>query len=203
MGGGGEPDRATRDAGATHPGEEDLAATVHGRLIARHPGLLTVIVPRHPPRGPAIRGAIAAAGHQVGLRSAGDRLEGADIYVADTLGELGLWYRLADLAFVGGSLTLGGHNPLEAARLGCAVLFGPAMMNQPEFAAGLVAAGAAETVADGEALSAAVDRLLADPARRRAMAEAGQRYAAGGAEVVTRILAELAPYLAALPRQLS
>jgi 3-deoxy-D-manno-octulosonic-acid transferase len=186
-------------AASTHPGEEDIAAAAHARLVARHPGLLTVIVPRHPPRGPAIRDAIAAAGHKVGLRSVGDRPgEGADIYVADTLGELGLWYRLADLAFIGGSMTLGGHNPLEAARLGCAVLFGPAMMNQPDFAAALEAAGAAETVADTEALIGAVDRLLADPARRRAMADAGRRYAGGGTEVVTRIIAELAPYLAAL-----
>ncbi|MBV8168620.1 MAG: 3-deoxy-D-manno-octulosonic acid transferase, partial [Alphaproteobacteria bacterium] len=186
-------------AASTHDGEETIVAAAHARLAARHPGLLTVIAPRHPPRSPAIRAAIGAAG----LRSAGDQPgDRGDLYIVDTLGELGLWYRLVEVAFVGGSLVpLGGHNPLEPARLGCAVLVGPAMAKQAEFTAGLIAAGAAETVADADALVGALDRLLGDPARRRAMGDAGRRYAAGGDEVVARVVTELTPYLAALSRR--
>jgi 3-deoxy-D-manno-octulosonic-acid transferase len=186
-------------AASTHPGEEAMIAAAHTRLVSRHPGLVTVIVPRHPTRGAAIRDALAATGQGAGLRSAGSPLGEDGLYVADTLGELGLWYRLADVAFVGGSLVPhGGQNPLEGARLGCALVYGPAMANFGEFAGGLVQAGAAETVADADALVETVDRLLADPARRRAMAAAGARYAAGGSEVVAAVAAELAPYLGAL-----
>jgi 3-deoxy-D-manno-octulosonic-acid transferase len=187
--------RALWLAASTHPGEETIAASVHRQLAVRHRDLLTVIVPRHPARGPEIRDAMRAAlpGVVVALRSAGDDLPaGAGVYVADTLGELGLWYRLADLVFVGGSLTpLGGHNPLEAARLGCALLHGPHVANVAELFAELDAAGAAAAVADEGALIAALDRLLGDAPRRRAMADAGARHAAAQADVVARVVAEI------------
>jgi 3-deoxy-D-manno-octulosonic-acid transferase len=190
-------------AASTHPGEETIILRTHAYLAARRrPDLLTVIVPRHPARGPEIRDMIAANGFPAGLRSAGDQLGvRADVYVADTLGELGLWYRLADVAFVGGTLVPhGGQNPLEGARLGCAQLYGPGMSNFTEFAGGLVAAGAAETVADDNELMIALEDLLDDPARRRAMGAAGTRYAAGGDDVVARVADALAPILAGLPK---
>jgi 3-deoxy-D-manno-octulosonic-acid transferase len=174
-----------------------IAAAVHRGMAARHPGLVTVIVPRHPVRGPAIRDALAGTDGTVALRSAGDDLPAAaGLYVADTMGELGLWYRLAELVFIGGSLVPhGGQNPLEAARLGCALLYGTGMSNFGEIAADLVAAGAAETVRDENTLAAAVDRLLADAPRRHARAEAAQRYAAAQANVVDTVTAALEPYL--------
>jgi 3-deoxy-D-manno-octulosonic-acid transferase len=184
-------------AASTHPGEEAIAALVHRQVAARHPGLVTVIVPRHPARGPAIRNALGGAGGAVSLRSAGDDLPAAaGLYVADTMGELGLWYRLAELVFIGGSLVPhGGQNPLEAARLGCALLFGASMSNFAEIAAELVTEGAAETVQDADALAGAVDRLLADAPRRHALAEGGRRFAAAQADVVDEVAAELEPYL--------
>jgi 3-deoxy-D-manno-octulosonic-acid transferase len=187
-------------AASTHPGEEAIVAAVHRRLAPHHPGLVSVIVPRHPARGPAIRDALAAGTSgtdgAVALRSAGDALPEAGLYVADTMGELGLWYRLAELVFIGGSLVPhGGQNPLEAARLGCALLYGPGMSNFAEIAAELVAAGAAETVRDEAALAGALDRLLADAPRRAALAEAGRRYAAAQADIVDAVAAELEPYL--------
>jgi 3-deoxy-D-manno-octulosonic-acid transferase len=187
-------------AASTHDGEEEIAAAVHGRLVARHRGLVTVVVPRHPARGPAVRDALSAAGATVALRSAGDDLPaGAGIYVADTLGELGLWYRLADLVFIGGSLApIGGHNLLEAARLGCALVHGPHVANFAEITAELDAAGASQAVGDVEALAVAIDRLLGDPPRRRAMVEAAERHAAAQSGVVARIAAELEPYLRSL-----
>jgi 3-deoxy-D-manno-octulosonic-acid transferase len=190
-------------AASTHPGEEAIAAAVHRRIAARHPGLVSVIVPRHPARGPAIRDAFAGSDDAVSLRSVGDDLPAeAGLYVADTMGELGLWYRLAELVFIGGSLVPhGGQNPLEAARLGCALLFGPGMSNFAEIAAELVAVGGAETVRDEDALVGAVDRLLADAPHRHALAEAGRGYAAAQADVVDQVAAELEPYVQRLDRR--
>ncbi len=184
-------------AASTHPGEEALVGAAHRRAAAHHPGLVTVIVPRHPQRGPTIRDALARVGIEVALRSAGADLPAtAGLYVADTLGELGLWYRLARLAFIGGSLVPhGGQNPLEAARLGCALVYGPSMSNFADIAAELVAAGAAEIVPDADALGLAIEQLLADAPRRAAMAEAGRRYAAAQADVVAAVAAVLEPYM--------
>src|SRR5215831_11620011 len=121
-------------AASTHPGEEEIAASVHRRLSETHPGLLTIIVPRHPARGDAIATMLAARGLRAAQRRRGEPITGdTDVYLGDTLGELGLFYSLAGIAFIGGSLVpKGGHNPFEAARLGCAVLQGPNIGNCAE-----------------------------------------------------------------------
>jgi 3-deoxy-D-manno-octulosonic-acid transferase len=153
-------------AASTHAGEEALALSVHGTLAPRHAGLLTVIAPRHPERGAEIP---AAA-----YRSRGDDPPAGGVWVADTLGELGLWYRLAGIAFIGRSLLPpgGGQNPLEPARLGCAIAVGPHTGNFAEHVAMLRYAGALTVVQDATELAAWVDGLLGDPVRRRAMARA-------------------------------
>ncbi|MDI3306621.1 MAG: 3-deoxy-D-manno-octulosonic acid transferase [Acetobacteraceae bacterium] len=162
-------------AASTHPGEEVIAIAAHAALAARHPGLLTILAPRHPERGPAV--AAEAAGHAVARRGAGE-LPGPDtaIYVADTLGELGLFYRLAQVCLVGGSLVPhGGQNPLEPARLGCPILLGPNTWNFAESVARLLANGGARRVEGPDppaALAAAVGDVLSDPGRGRAMAGA-------------------------------
>ena len=184
-------------AASTHPGEEETAGRVHGRLKPNHPGLLTVIVPRHPERGPGIAAALRVSGHAVSLRSAGEAIEPAtDIYVADTLGELGLFYRLAGVVFVGKSLVPhGGQNPLEAARLGCAIIHGPHMTKFEDIARGLSNGGAA-LVVDGEAgLAAALERLFGDEGERQRRADAAQAIAAAEAGVLDAVMAELAPFL--------
>lgn len=184
-------------AASTHPGEEEIAGRVHGRLSADRPGLLTVIAPRHPDRGPGIAAALRASGHAVSLRSAGQAITPAtDIYVADTLGEMGLFYRLAGVVFVGKSLAShGGQNPLEAARLDCALIHGPHMANFKDIAQGLKNGGAARVV-DGEAaLAAAVDCLLGDEGERKRMADAALALATVEAGVLDAVMAELAPFL--------
>lgn len=160
-------------AASTHPGEEALVFAVHRRLASAHPGLLTILVPRHPERGAAI----AAAAGDVALRRRGLR-EGPPkegVWLADTLGELGLWCRLARIAFVGRSLLPpgGGQNPLEPARLGCAVAVGPHTGNFTAAVEVLAAAGALTRVADAEALAAWVAAMLADAERRAAAGQAG------------------------------
>jgi len=184
-------------AASTHAGEEKIAGDVHRALMTRHPGLLTIIVPRHTARGDAIGAMLAGQGLHVARRACGDPLTHAtQIYLADTMGELGLFYSLAGIAFVGGSLVArGGHNPFEAARLGCAVLHGPDMSNCTAMAAALAAAGAVERVSGAAALAEAVSALLVDERLRAERAASAARVAASGLGILDAVLHRLAPWL--------
>ena len=188
-------------AASTHPGEETIVAGVHRELKSRFPGLLTVIVPRHSSRGPGLADEFRAAGLAVARRAAGEAIRAdTDVYLADTMGELGLFYRLADIVLVGGSLIPhGGQNPLEPARLGCALLHGRHMFNFTDMIDSLAAAGGARLVRDGEALTAALAILLADSALRARCAGAARAVAADGAGVLDRVWAEIAPFLPVAP----
>ncbi|WP_198377532.1 3-deoxy-D-manno-octulosonic acid transferase [Neoroseomonas rubea] len=186
-------------AASTHPGEEALALAAHRRLAPRHPGLLTIIVPRHPERGAEV--AALAGDLPLARRSLGED-PGPDtaVLVADTLGELGLFYRLAALAFVGGSLVPhGGQNPLEPARLGCPVLLGPHTWNFAEILRRMEAAGGLTRIDPGTdpagALAEAVSAMLTNEARARAQAEAALSIAAEEAGLPGRIAAALLPLL--------
>ncbi len=184
-------------AASTHEGEEAIAGAVHARLAESHPDLLTLIVPRHPDRGPAVAAALQAAGLAVARQAAEQAIEpDTQVYVADTLGELGLWYRLAEVVFVGGSLVdMGGHNPLEPAKLDSALICGPHTSNIVQVAREMIEAGALRRVGDAETLAAAVAALLDDPAARRAQIEAARRYAETQSGVLDNILAALTPLL--------
>lgn len=182
-------------AASIQPGETDAILAAHRSLAGRHSGLLTVVVPRHPSRGRDIADACRTAGLRAAQRSQGARpTSDLDVYVADTMGELGLFYRLTRIAFIGGSLVPhGGQNALEAARLDNALVFGPHMHNFPEVAAALIAADAAEQVRDDGELAAAVGRLLADAAATAARAAAARRVADTGRGTVARVATALAP----------
>jgi 3-deoxy-D-manno-octulosonic-acid transferase len=174
-------------AASTHPGEEKMAADVHKRLSVEWPNILTVIVPRHPIRGDEIAKALRARGLSVSLKSLGDGSTG-DVYVADTLGELGLFYRLANVTFIGGSMAShGGHNPLEAAQLDCAVVLGPDMRNFKTVARELLHAGGALQASDGTAVADAVAKLLRNPTLRERQAKTAARIATDNADAVLRI----------------
>jgi 3-deoxy-D-manno-octulosonic-acid transferase len=153
-------------AASTHPGEDKLILGAHRRLVTDHPGLLTIIVPRHPERG----GTISAASY----RSRGEDPPEEGVWVADTLGELGLLYRLTGIAFIGRSLLPpgGGQNPLEPAHLGCAIAVGPHTGNFTDHVAMLRATGALTVVQDATELGHWVDGLMRDPVRRNAMGDA-------------------------------
>ncbi len=187
-------------AASTHHGEEEAATAAHRRLAAKHRGLLTIIAPRHPARGATIAGLLAAEGLRIARRSRGDPpTADVEIYLADTMGELGLFFRLAGIAFIGGSLVAkGGHNPFEAARLDCAVLHGPDMSNCAEMAAALAAAGGSEIVTNPEELVQSVSLLLDDPVLRRRRASAAARAASLGGTVLDAVIDRLAPWLDAL-----
>jgi 3-deoxy-D-manno-octulosonic-acid transferase len=184
-------------AASTHAGEESLVIDAHKRLRGNFPGLLTLIVPRHPERGPGVRALAAAAGLKAALRSRGERPDAAtDIYIADTVGELGLFYRLAPIVFMGGSLIRhGGQNPIEAAKLGAAILHGPHVWNFTEIYAALDAAGGAEPVENAERLRAALVAWLNDEAARKRAAQAAQMTVEKLSGALARTLTALEPYL--------
>ena len=180
-----------------------MAGTLHGKLRDGIPTLLTVIVPRHPARAEGIAGELGANGLSVKRRSLCERIDASDdIYLADTMGELGLFYRVADIAVVGGSFVPhGGHNPLEPAQLDCAVLFGPDMSNFQAVADELQQARAAISCADEVALETSAQRLLIDGAERTALAAAAKSVADAHRDVVDRIVERLAPYFEALSKR--
>ena len=190
-------DRPRWLAASTHEGEEEIAMAVHRRLADTHTGLLTIVAPRHPVRGDEIAALAAGQGLRLARRSRQEPIAAdTDVYLADTFGELGVFYSLAGIAFVGGSLVdKGGHNPFEAARLDCAVLIGPYTANCLAMAEALTAADAAETVADADALADAVGRLLDDARLRRERAAGAARVAADGLGTLDAVLDRLAPWL--------
>ncbi|MCC7260691.1 MAG: 3-deoxy-D-manno-octulosonic acid transferase [Alphaproteobacteria bacterium] len=182
-------------AASTHPGEEEQLAAVHRHLKEKFPTLLTILVPRHAARGDAVAHLLRAYALHVAQRSKREPiLPTTDLYLADTMGELGLFYRLSPIAFMGGSLVNhGGQNPLEAARLGCAILYGPAMFNFAEVCTALERQQASLRVSDAEALAEAVERLLADPAMQKTLAQAAQTMAESARGVTDAVLTALAP----------
>ena len=190
-------DRPVLLAASTHLGEDEVVAEAHTIMKRKLPALLTVIVPRHPERGPQIAEQLRNADLTTALRSEGKLPEsGTDIYVADTIGELGLFYALATVAFVGGSLVpKGGQNPVEAIKLGAVVLTGPNWKNFTDAYDALLRVGGAKEVTDAESMAEAALTLLQDLIPREVMRERADRVIASMSGALPRTLAELEPYL--------
>jgi len=185
-------DRPRWLAASTHAGEEALAGRVHKALAI--PGLVTLIVPRHPNRGAEIAAELEAMGLNPTRRSLGQPV--GDVHIADTMGELGLFYRAAPLVFVGKSLAgEGGQNPLEPARLGASVLFGPHMGNFADIADRMRASGAAKQVADEGDLVAALQQRLADPELMAREGEQAKRFASAEDGVLAAVIEAIRPWL--------
>jgi len=156
-----------------------------------------VIVPRHPDRGTAVAGLVVASGLRVHLRSR-EELPTAtsDIYVADTMGELGLFYRFAPIVFMGGSLVPhGGQNPIEAVKLGASIVHGPHVFNFADVYEALDKAGGARLADTQEALVKQLGQLLADPKAREKCVGASERVVGELGGALERTLTALEPYL--------
>lgn len=181
-------DRVRWLAASTHSGEEELVLEAHRAAVRAFPGLLLILVPRHPERGDELAAFLSGAGLKVAQRSKGDALsEGIDVYLADTLGELGLWYRVAPVCFVGGSLReIGGHNPYEPALLGSAILHGPHVRNFREAYAKLTEAHASAEVRDAAEFGRMLIEMLA-PDHAATMAAAAWDVVSKNAEVTDRV----------------
>ncbi|MEZ5923772.1 MAG: glycosyltransferase N-terminal domain-containing protein [Hyphomicrobiaceae bacterium] len=191
-------DRPLFLAASTHPGEEQEIAEAYRLSLARLPRLVAIIVPRHPERGPSIARRLAAEGFRVALRSEGELPGPAhQIYVADTLGELGTFYRLSPISFIGGSLIPhGGQNPIEATKLGSVCLTGPHWENFKDAFGALIKADGAREIASAEALSAAIWTLTQDADERRTMQRRAEAALGTLAGALNRTLELLDGYLA-------
>ncbi len=189
--------RPTWAAVSTHDGEEAVAAEVHTMLRQRHPELVTIIVPRHPDRAVALAVEFAAMGLKVIRRSTGERVRAdTDILLGDTIGEMGLYLRLTEIAFVGRSMTsTGGQNPLEPAMLDTAVLAGRNVQNFREVYQRLVDSGGAKIVRDRDMLAGAVNHLLINEVARHDMIAAGAATVEEMRGALAKTLKALEPYI--------
>lgn len=174
-------------AASTHEGEEAPVLAAHAKALRNNPRLLLILAPRHPQRGDEVEALLQAEGLSY-VRRSRDEVVDADtqVYLADTLGEMGLWYRIAPISFLGGSLTqVGGHNPFEPAALGSAILHGPHVSNFADIFKRLTDAQAARQVAGADELAQAVNFLLS-PDRAAMMANAAWEVSSAGANVTDR-----------------
>jgi len=192
-------DRPVWIAGSTHAEEEAAVLAIHSRIRARWPDALLLWAPRHPERFKAVTQQCVHAGWRVSTRRLTQWPDGDDaVFVIDTLGELLPFYGCAQVAFVGGSLQdVGGHNLLEPAAVGTAVVSGPHLRNFSDIADRLSQAGALRIGNDPDGIGAAVEDLLADVPARAAMVAAGLELVENGRGALGRTLAAIRPDLPA------
>jgi 3-deoxy-D-manno-octulosonic-acid transferase len=178
-------------AAQTHPGEDETILPAHDLLRAQFPDLLTILIPRHTARGEDLE--MLCGARSFARRSAGGRITSQTaIYIADTMGEMGLFYRLAPFCFLGGTLVpLGGHNPLEPAALQCALLAGPHTKSAPTAYDAIFAAQGFGKVTSSAEIAREAARLLSDPVAAKAAGEAAAQGATKLAGAVDRTVAHL------------
>jgi 3-deoxy-D-manno-octulosonic-acid transferase len=183
---------------STHPGEEEIVVDAHVALRAQFPGRLTLRAPRHPGRADAIGRMLTRKGLRIARHSQGEAVgNDTELYFADTLGDTGLIYRVSMLAFVGRSLSAkGGQNPIEPAKLNCAIVHGPHVGNFREVYAALDAAEGAFVIEDGTALIDNVRWLLSDAQALRRTARNAAHIAEEHSGATARVMQAIAPYLA-------
>lgn len=191
-------DRKAVLAASTHPGEEALIARGFSEAVIDGPAAVLVVAPRHPDRGASVAAELKSRGFTVARRGAGETFaQQTDAYVVDTLGELGAFYAVADAVVMGGSFVdgVGGHNPMEAARLGAALITGPHVFNAREIYGRMFDAAAAIEAVDIAALGRDLRALLVDPSRARRMGEAAKAYAGRQGEALAAAVALIEPLL--------
>lgn len=191
-------DRRRWLAASTHDGEEAMTLSAHREILSASPETVLIIAPRHPERADEIDALCRDMGFKTARRSNNDPITpDIEVYLADTLGELGVFYSISDIAFVGGSfLPIGGHNPLEPARLGCAIMHGEQIFNFADTYREMRKNGCAALVRNERDLAGALGRLLDDPVTRQAMAEQAKTWADESAEtVLDTLLLALGPVL--------
>lgn len=185
---------------STHKGEESLACRIHARIKHHIPDLLTIIIPRHPDRRDQVSAEILS--HNLTFTRRGDHCAlpnpKDDIYLVDTLGELGLFYRISPIAMIGRSFSEdggGGHNPIEAAQLNCAVITGPHVKFQRDIFNDMLIAHACEQVTSENDLFNTLLSLLTDAHERQKLQDAARRFAENKSSVIHRVIAEIKPFI--------
>jgi len=184
-------------AASTHEGEETVVLEAHQKLLERFPGLLLILVPRHPQRFGAVRDLIEKQGMDLVARTEARSCDASTpVFLGDTMGEMTLFYAASDVAFVGGSLMpIGGHNLLEPAALGVPLVSGPHVFNAQEIADMFIETGACLVAEDAEQLADAVGELLADRDKAKECGELGRRILERNRGALQRLLAMIEPLL--------
>lgn len=198
-------DRPVWMAASTHPNEEIMVAETHRQLKEKYPDILSIIVPRHPERGEEIATELRKLELKVSLRSLDQTIgDNIDIYIADTLGELGLFYRVTNIVLMGGSLVdHGGQNPLEAARLNCAIICGPYMSNFSAICRELAEHDAYIRIDDVPSLVETVDLLISDHDQQEEFALAAKKVVDNKRGCIDAVLGALDMTLSTLSRKKS
>lgn len=183
---------------STHDGEEDLACRLHQKIQRDHPDLLTIIVPRHPERRDAIKAQFEKFDLQHVLRGDKKTLpdDNTQIYVADTLGEMGLFYELSPIACIGRSFSNdggGGHNPIEAAQMHCAVLHGPRVQNLQQIFDEMDKEGAAIKLKDENDFATRLNKILHDEEGLIALQNKAYRFVSEKSDIIDRVMQALKP----------
>ncbi|MDH5772347.1 MAG: 3-deoxy-D-manno-octulosonic acid transferase [Rhodospirillaceae bacterium] len=181
---------------STHPGEEAIIGEAHKILEKKHAGILSIIIPRHPERGEEIATELMGLGLNVSRRGNGQKINSdTNIYLADTMGELGIFLRMAKIVFMGKSLIgMGGQNPLEAAWLDSAIVFGPNMDNFEDISSSLLKAGGAVQISNPTELAPTISALLSNPAECEKMAANALNLAKSMAGIIEKAMAALEPF---------
>lgn len=176
-------------AASTHTGEDEIALATHATLRQQFPDALLIIAPRHPERGADI----ATLASNAPRRSRFEPIGASPVYVADTLGELGLFYNLAPIALIGGSLLpeLKGHNPIEPAKLDCAILSGPYVESFQDLFDTLIEADAATITANAAELETAVSKFWRNEVARRTQVQAARAIVDQGDAAMTATVSQL------------
>ena len=184
-------------AASTHNGEENAVADAHCSISSNYPDLLTIIIPRHPIRGKEIATSLSNRGLMISLRSENHTVQPeTEIYIADTVGELGLFYRLSPIAFIGGTLIPhGGQNLLEAAKLDCAIIHGPSTDNFNTITREISNVDGSIVIENNSELADAVCLLLADEERRQTQILAAANVAGNKSGILETIMHQLSPFL--------
>ena len=182
---------------STHAGEDEIVAEAHQMLVRNFPDLLTILIPRHPDRAQDILAVLGARDLSASVRSeAAPLVRETSILLADTIGELGLFFRATDIAFVGGTLVPhGGQNPIEPARLGCAIVHGPHIDNFLAVEGELAAAGASAVARSAEEIAQEVGTLLSNSALRQRRISAARSVADGKQNILDAVFVHIDPHL--------
>ncbi len=178
---------------STHPTEEDLFGDAFLTLKKEYPDMLAIIVPRKADRAGDIAAELSAKGLKTATRSKGDKITSAtDFYIADTMGEMGLWYSLCPVTVIGGSFVPhGGQNPIEGTHFGAAIFYGPHMFNFVELTKALEESGAAHPIASRADLLPTLQKALRDPAKLNAMQMAAKDLATQNIAVIDAFADEI------------
>ncbi len=176
---------------STHAGEEEIILQVHDRLKNNFPDFLTIIVPRHPNRAQEIKNLCRS--RKISQRSQSENISNStEIYLADSLGEMGIFYSLQNFAFIGGSLLpIGGHNPFEAIKLGCAVISGSQVFNFAEIYRDLQKDQACLIVDSADDLYEAALKIIKDAKVAETLNQAAQKIIKNSENIAGRIVAKM------------